>query len=453
MPAEAQADQGIDPNGSGVAALRLYAGGQTRASPGENSPGHADAQRAADRGAGIAPGGEPNPQNRSTPRKLRPAVGIPANARSARAAAKRLLRIVVRGLGTVAERASDEPFDVEGFIDALGLEKLGDTLDPGHEQIAPGAGALATGFGSIFHSVRPAPHTHIQLRIEGRFRAAAEEFASRYAASDKQGLTPTAHLGAGLVFASLGRHVEALEAYGLAGGANPCGLALCFMAISLASLNRLEDARRACRESLRLMPDLVLAGIALRTYGQAMKYPGRRMRDPCPLVIFLSMGDEPTCGTCGRKADGLGHIGLDGAAMASFKLERSHRASVTLLRLCYVGGLCDIAEFRMIKLVTCAYSVLELCMLIFDPVSAAQLGAMRPLVEVVAANGIDGIRKALPAHMGRGKGRGKWPLERATHTAAVSTFKQGAHVTVVVKDGSAVQGMSAIEGGVHARPQ
>jgi len=400
MPTGAQADPGCDPNGRGVASPRLAAGDQVRGSPGGGCPGHVGAPHVPDL-EGITRGGALNPPARPAPHKLRPAAGVLVGACDVRPTVKSLTRAILRGLGTAARRATDEPFDIERFIDVLGIEKLSDTLNPGHEQIAPGAGALRTTLGSIFHLMRPAPHTHILLRVEDRFRATAEEFALRYVVSDKQAIAPTAHLHAGIVLASLGRHVEALEAYVLAGGANPCGLVLCFMAISAASLNRLEEACRACRESLRLMPDLDMTVIALRTYERALKNPGR-LQEPRPLVILLSMADEPTCCTCGRQTRDHGHIGLEVSAVESFGHGLLHSTGMTLLRLCYVRGLCDIAVFRRTKIVMCMYSALELGMLFVEPVTAMQLGSIRPLVEIAVCS-IGGTRSALPCGLGGGK--------------------------------------------------
>jgi len=307
---------------------------------------------------------------------------------------------VARRLGTIAERVSDEPFDVEKFLDVMGAEKISDFLDQGHEQVVPGIAAFVTVFGSIFHIARPVPHTHILLKIEERFCAAAEEFAARYTASDKQSLGPIDHLDAGLVLAALGRHDEALEAYGRVNGASMVGLALCFMGISLACMNMHEEACRACEGSLRLMPDLSLAGIALRTYRRALKSPGRHLREPWPLVVFLAMGDEPACGTCSRHTRDPGHISLGSPVVVSFKQGKPHCASITLLRLCYARGLCDIGAFRRTHLGLCVRSSIELGALLIDPHAAEQIKAMGPLVEIGARHGVSAALKALSGLLG-----------------------------------------------------
>lgn len=320
--------------------------------------------------------------------------GAVTAARNVGAGARNLLRDVTRHFETIAERARQEQFDPNAFVEALELEKLADISYPGQSQIVPGIGAAATLFGSMLYLVRPTPHTHVQLRIEEHFYALAKKAAEDYVASDKQGLSPADHFEAGLVLASIGRHMDALLAYEHALRAGPNGLVLCLVGISLACRNRHRAACRACKKSLHLMPDLELARIVLRASKVALKNPHRRLYRPSPLTIVLTMAGF-ACDECEQPASNSGHVDVR-ACYAATPLQGGPHPNRGIIFLCYAQGLHHIGLLRRKKLALCALAALELGMLFVDPGIAAQIGAMRPLVEIGAGLGASRVSQKPP---------------------------------------------------------
>jgi len=218
------------------------------------------------------------------------------------------------------------PLGTEGVVRALGSW-------PG--QLAPGIGPLLAMAEAVFSIARPRPPAYVFLRLGERDRAAMEMAVSGYGECGRQGIGPKGHLAAGVCFAWLGRHREALSAYARAGGAEPAGLLPCLVGISLACLGRHAEACGAYEESLRMAPGLGVARAALEVSRAA---PEGSCEDPdgTPLVLGLDTRGGASCAWCGRKAHGSGHEGLGSAEAGS--LCAAHCAGVESWRLCHAPG-------------------------------------------------------------------------------------------------------------------
>lgn len=297
---------------------------------------------AGDLGEGTDPSARAPEGAQNPPRPLpssgeqAPPGGIPGAGSGFRPASKGRLRSTVGNVGR--------------FM-GLGLQ-LGADLEGASRILAPGLPTPMAWLGdglsaaeNLRQGMRPQP-IEVGLGVEEGYGAIAKRRIAAYERTGKQGTCPADHRAAGLFYASMGRHDDALAACRRANEAGPDGLALFCMGYSLSCLGRDREACEAYEASMLHAPGSYtarVAHIALTVSKAALHSSNGSSGGMGPFVIVLGGGS--TCGACGSPAGSPGHIGLGDSGVQ----DRLCCAIRDPAHLCCVLGMRDIRSFRLAK--------------------------------------------------------------------------------------------------------